>query len=89
MSERTNSGDNLNRAWKVGALQARYHKDGTFYQGLHTFPGAFFDPDGYILFSSESKYRDCPFLAFTLSHNGEKVNVHKGISSIPGYHKVK
>lgn len=89
MSEKTNSGDNLNRKWKVGARQARYHKDGTFYMGLNIFPGALFDSDGFILFASEDDYRKCSFLSFTDSKNGEKVNVHSGIYSIPGYHKVK
>jgi 5-methylcytosine-specific restriction enzyme A len=89
MSERTNSGKQLNIEWNVGARDCKYHKDGTFYMGLDIFPGALFDTHGYILFKTEEEYRRCSYLAFTDSINGEKINVHQGISSIPGYRKMK
>ena len=44
------TGRNLNEKWKVGAKHALYHKDGTWYERLEKFPGALFDPYGYILF---------------------------------------
>ncbi len=44
------TGRDLNEKWKVGAKHALYHRDGTWYECLEKFPGALFDPHGYILF---------------------------------------
>ena len=52
------NGEMLNREWKVGARHALYHKDGTFYENLERFPGALFDPDGYILFKTQDDYQE-------------------------------
>lgn len=79
-SKHTNSGKNLNREWRVGALHALYHHDGTFYQHLHKFPGALFDRSGYVVFETESSYRSAAGL-----HHGQKLNVPGGISSLTGY----
>jgi hypothetical protein len=77
---RTNSGDRLNKQWNVGAEHALYHKDGHWYMPLDRFPGAYFDPGGYILFRSREEYLTCKYLRI-----GERVNVPEGISKIPGY----
>jgi hypothetical protein len=82
MPRRVN-GEILNKEWKVGARHALYHKDGTFYENLERFPGALFDPDGYILFKTEEDYRHCKYFIIT-----EKTNAHRGIHSIPGYIRV-
>ena len=74
------TGRDLNEKWRVGASHALYHRDGTWYQCLNRFPGALFDPDGYVLFETEEAYRRCPNL-----RHGVKLNVTGGISTIPEY----
>jgi hypothetical protein len=83
-SVRSNGGESLNREWNVGARHSLYHRDGTFYMPLERFPGAYFDPNGYVLFRTEREYVSSPYLSI-----GERVNVRDGISSIPGYRKMK
>jgi hypothetical protein len=77
---KTNSGENLRRLWKIPALQVRYHKDGTFFMPLERFPGALCDPNGYVVFETKQKYESSRFLEI-----GCRVNVHSGVSKIPGY----
>jgi hypothetical protein len=81
---RTNSGRNLNRKWNVGAAHALYHQDGTFFMPLEQFPGAYFDPNGYVLFRSEDEFRNSPYLSI-----GQRVNVRNGIKNIPSYRRMK
>jgi hypothetical protein len=80
LRERTNSGRNLNESWKVGARHALYHKDGNYYNHLRYFPGALFDPNGYVLFETESDYRNSPYI-----QRGEQLHVPGGISGMPSY----
>lgn len=68
--------------WKVDARHSLYHKEGTFYENLRRFPGALFDYNGYVIFETEQDYRTSPYLLI-----GQKLNVPRGISSIPGYMK--
>jgi hypothetical protein len=77
------SGRDLNRLWGVGAQHALYHQDGKWYENLERFPGALFDPNGYVVFNTENDYRTSPYL-----HIGVKTNVPLGIASIPGYVRV-
>jgi hypothetical protein len=77
---RMTKGEILNRKWNVGAQHALYHKDGHWYNNLQFFPGALFDPDGYIMFNSEDEYTKSPYLRI-----GKETNVPNTISSIPGY----
>lgn len=81
---RTNTGRNLNEEWGVGARHALYHKDGNWYMPLERFPGAYFDPLGYVLFRTQKEYEGCSHLSI-----GMRVQVHGGISKIPGYRRVK
>ena len=76
------NGRQLNQEWKVGAQHALFHRDGCWYNNLEHFPGALFDPDGYILFGSEKEYKACSYLNIGKQTN---VNVTPGISAIPGY----
>ena len=78
------NGKRLNKKWGVGAKHALYHKDGHFYENLEHFPGAYFDIYGYILFKTEKEYMNCSYVSI-----GQKTNVPRGISSIPGYIKVE
>ena len=74
----------LNEAWGVGAAQVRYSDDGHWYATLARFPAALFDANGYVLFATETEYRNSPHLNI-----GKQISVPKpGISAIPGYRRV-
>ena len=81
---RTNSGRRLNREWRVGALHALYHRDGNWYEHLERFPGALFDPNGYVLFRTETEYRASPYLS-----HGETLHVDGDISRMPNYIRMR
>jgi hypothetical protein len=80
---KTDSGDSLKRRWHIPAVQARYHKDGTFFMPLEKFPGALCDPFGYVVFQNQQEYESCRFLEI-----GQRINVRPGISRIPKYVRV-
>ena len=84
----TSSGKSLNaktliRDWRVDVLQGRYHWEGTFFENLSQFPGALFDTKGYLVFKNDRDYSSSPYLNI-----GEKLNVPRGIASVPGYKRV-
>ena len=61
-----------------------YIHDGRWYHPLKRFPGALFDRNGYILFETETDFRNCPHFSI-----GKDVSVPKpGISAVPGYVRV-
>ncbi len=74
------NGKYLNKKWKVDAKHSLYHRDGDWYNQLERFPGALFDPEGYILFETEEEYRECSYLQIK-----KQIHVPNGISTIPGY----
>jgi hypothetical protein len=74
----------LARLWRVHVRHALYHKDGTWYNNLTSFPGALFDPDGYVLFQREQDYQACRHLTI-----GKETNVRGGVKQIPGYRRMK
>ena len=76
-------GRELNEKWEVGALQALYSESGTWFHLLESFPGALFDPNGYVLFETKRAYETCSHLRIT-----QELNVPGGIVSIPGYVKM-
>ena len=78
------TGKYLAHLWKVEVAHALYHQDGTFYENLQDFPGALFDANGYVIFKTEQEYNNCSYLDI-----GQKLNVHHGISSIPGYKRMR
>lgn len=79
-AERTASGKQLNIRWGVGASHALYHKDGNWYNHLTRFPGALFDPHGYVLFETEVEYESSPYL-----QHGTELHVPQLLSAMPGY----
>lgn len=78
------SGNILNRMWNVGVQHAVYHRDGTWFENLMSFPGALFDPNGYLVFETEDEYKSCPHLNI-----GRKLNVSAGIAAISGYKHMR
>jgi len=81
---KTNFGRLLNEEWGVGARHALYHRDGTWFMPLERFPGAYFDPNGYVLFATEDEYLRSPYLVI-----GVRVSVRGGIESMPTYVRVR
>lgn len=77
----------LNKRWKVGAKHALYIHDGHWYHCLKEFPGALFDDNGYILFSTEDEFKTCPSLAIYEKTNQVSIK-QPGISAISGYVRV-
>jgi 5-methylcytosine-specific restriction protein A len=80
----TDFGWKLNIRWGIGARQALYHKEGTFYMPLEQFPGALCDANGYILFRNPEEYLTNKYI-----RRGERVNIPEEISNIPGYHIMR
>jgi hypothetical protein len=76
------TGKLLNEKWGVGALHALYRSDGKSYHWLTHFPGALFDPNGYILFETRESYEKCSELLIGPKNT---VHVRRGISSLSGY----
>ena len=77
------NGKQLNADWKVGARHALYHREGTWYNNLQRFPGALFDPNGYVRFDTEQELAAEPRVSI-----GKETNVRGGISSIRGYVRI-
>jgi hypothetical protein len=77
-------GRRLNEEWKIGAAQSFFSTRGTWFQRLEQFPGALCDPHGYVLFENEASYLHCDHV-----NVGKKTNVHKGISQLAGYIRVR
>ena len=70
----------LNELWEVGVSQALYSQWGNFYGNLKKFPGALFDPEGYVIFKTSGEYNACKQLL-----RGKQLNVPGTIGSIDGY----
>jgi hypothetical protein len=78
------TGQELIKRWGIPAVQARFHRDGHYYEHLTKFPAALCDRKGYVVFESEEEYTSCPYL-----HLGQQLNVEQpGIASIPGYREA-
>jgi len=78
------TGKKLKELWKVAVVHALYHQDGTWFENLKEFPGGLFDYNGYIVFNTEHEYNTSPYLNI-----GQQLNVYDGISSIPGYRRMR
>jgi len=76
-------GETLNRLWGVGTRHALFSKTGNWYHQLTRFPGALFDPKGYLFFKTEGDYRSCASLNIN-----QDIWVPNSISSAPGYVRV-
>ena len=78
-------GAELLRRWRIPARQARFHRDGSWYERLDGFPGAYCDCNGYIVFDSQDDLRTTA--GVRIEPSGQ-VWVPGGISTLPGYRKV-
>jgi len=74
----------LKELWNVNIAHALYHIDGTWFENLREFPGGLFDYNGYVVFNTKHEYNTSPYLNI-----GQQLNVHDGISSIPGYKRMR
>ena len=83
-TEPTNA-EALIKRWEIPVVQGYYHQGGTFYMNLTKFPGALFDPNGYVVFETEDEYRNCA----GVNVGDEKTNVRKpGIRALPQYKRT-
>ena len=75
----------LSREYGVNAEQSLYSGTGSWYGHPSKFPVALWDPQGYIVFHTKEDYWNSPYLRC-----GKQLNVPDGgISSIPGYKRVR
>ena len=77
------TGELLNQKYKIGAVEARYRRNGVWYHPLNAFPGVLFDASGYVLFNSESEYVSC--VEVKKGPDPNHIHVRGGISSLPFY----
>ena len=85
---KSDSGARLAKQWNVQAVHNLYDKNGEFYMPLEKFPGALFDRNGYVLFNTEVEYTSCPDIRIGNAPN-IRVHIRGGISSLPGYKRMK
>jgi len=81
---KTSSGVKLKKEWRIPVIQARYHKDGTFFMPVDKFPAALCDPNGYVIFKTKEEYEKSSDLDI-----GVRINVKSGICKIHGYIQMK
>jgi hypothetical protein len=74
----------LSHKYSIGAKQSRYRETGDFYECLTKFPGALWDPDGYVMFETKEHYDRSPYLQI-----GVKLHVPGGIAAMPSYVRIK
>jgi hypothetical protein len=77
------TGRQLARDWGVPVKHAHYGANGSWFHQLHEFPGALFDPTGYVMFETVAGYRKA--LGAQIKQD---INVHGGIASLPGYVRI-
>ncbi len=68
----------------LSVKRAYYHHEGTWFQVPIEFPAALFDPRGYVVFETESEFRNTPGVEV-----GEKTNIHEGIWKLSKYRTMK
>lgn len=73
----------LNERWGVGAKQYRYRETRDWYMWLERFPGAYFDPNGYIRFATKKDYLSAGMKI------GKENCLRPGIAALPSYVQVR
>lgn len=74
------NGQALRKLLKINALHALYRADGRWYHHLKRFPGILFDNKGYVIFETEEKYLNNPFL-----QHKKDLHIKNGISTLVNY----
>jgi hypothetical protein len=74
--------DELSEAFNLEVKQSRYSDWGNFYGLVQSYPCALWDRFGYIIFNNENELK-IPGVSI-----GKRINVPKGISSLPGYQHI-
>jgi hypothetical protein len=69
--------------WGITVEHALFSSKGNWYHVLRKFPGAYLDPDGYVIFETVAEYRGYPGLTFGRDRGG--VGISRGIRSLPDY----
>lgn len=77
----------LNKQWNINAQHALYRKNGTWFNLLKHFPGALFDENGYIPFETRKDFEIFRQRPGVTGH--VQIDVRDGISSHPGYIRVR
>ena len=80
-------GKQFNQRWKVRARHALYNKEGRFFMMLERFPGALFDPNGYLLFRTKDDFE--AFCQRPGVSACKRLNIDGGIASHPDYISVR
>ena len=79
------TGKRLLAYYKIPVRSAYYHNEGHWYWNLHSFPAAYFDANGCVVFQTENDYINSPYL--TISSKNTNVRNKRTIADIPGYRK--
>jgi len=77
------TGKELIWQWSLPVIQARFHREGRWYEHLTKFPAAYCDRYGYVVFMTKDEVQKSPSI-----HAGKQVEVRGGLSSVAGYVKV-
>ena len=77
------NGRMLNKLYKIGAAHALYRENGYWFHALKKFPGALFDNNGYVVFTSEKDYLKCPYIKHGPDPN--TIHVIPNLASVPSY----
>jgi hypothetical protein len=80
------TGKKLATHYDIPARSAYYHNEGHWFWNLGSFPGAYFDDHGYILFATEKEYLESAYLSIS----SKNTNVRSGasIADMPGYQRL-
>ena len=76
-------GRDLVKEWNLNA-RGYFDKAGSWYHIPASYPAAYCDLDGYVLFKSDTELQSCPQIKI-----GVDVHVEGGISSLPSYKKMR
>ncbi len=76
-------GRDLAKEWNIGA-RCYFHKFGRWYHVPLSFPVAYCDPKGYVLFGTEKELNACSKIKI-----GVHLHVKGGVSALPSYKQMR
>ncbi len=81
------AGETLILEHGLSCAKGYYSKDGRFYNQITHFPVALFDPNGYVIISSEAELRQAPFqYGVKLKVSGPGISGHHRYQPCPHRH---